>query len=201
MVVLKVNRQADLSAPHTFSWSLCWQVRKPWLICMLLILASFWTMEFSDMVLGLLFSALLVLLALLDCRYLLIYDKLVLALLVLGSLPLLLGRTSWEDACLGAALGGGFLGALRLLTPRGMGWGDIKLAIALGMWLGTAGMLVCLYAAFLSGGLYGAYIWLRKGSGRNVRIPFGPFLALGAVTAFVLGDRCEGVVEAWLCYP
>ncbi|WP_176756780.1 prepilin peptidase [Selenomonas ruminantium] len=158
-------------------------------------------MEFSDMVLGLLFSALLVLLALLDCRYLLIYDKLVLALLVLGILPLLLGRISWEDACRGAVLGGGFLGGLRLMVPGGMGWGDIKLAVVLGSWLGLAGMAVCFYVAFISGGLYGFWVWLRRGTVKHILIPFGPFLALGAVVAFVAGSSCAGLLEAWLWNP
>ena len=197
MVVVKVNHQAELLASPAFSLALCWQVRKAWLIFMLLILVWFWPLALSELLLGLVFSALLVLLALLDFRYLLLYDKLVMALLAVGGLSLLMGRLTWEDACCGAALGGAFLGGLRLLVPQGMGWGDIKLATVLGCWLGIAGMLVCLYIAFISGGLYGTFIGIRKRSLRNILVPFGPFLALGGIVAFGAGNCCEGWVEVW----
>lgn len=201
MVVLKVNHEAELPVPVAFSWSLCWQVRKVWLISMGMVFVLLWPLPFTERFLGLLFSSLLVLMALLDYHHMLIYDELVLALLSSGGLQLLLGRMTWEEACMGAALGGGFLGALHLLVPRGMGWGDIKLAVALGCWLGVAGMLVCFYIAFISGGLCGFMIWRKRGTVKNVLVPFGPFLALGAMVAFVAGSSCEKWVEAWLCWP
>ncbi|BAL83743.1 putative peptidase [Selenomonas ruminantium subsp. lactilytica TAM6421] len=196
-----MNQGTEQLLPETFSWQLCRQILCQWLLIMLIISAMFWKFEIEGMFLGLLFSALLVLIALLDCRYLLIFDRLVLALLLLGLLPLLLGRMSCEEACLGAALGGGFLGGLRLLYPRGMGWGDVKLAAALGGWLGLAGMLVCLYIAFIAGSLYGLGIWLKMRSVKNLVVPFGPFLVMGAIAAFAFGTHCQDLVEAWLCCP
>jgi leader peptidase (prepilin peptidase)/N-methyltransferase len=83
---------------------------------------------------------------------------------------------------------GGFLLLAVLAYPRGMGMGDVKLAAVLGLFLGKSvgpAMLV----ALLSGSLLGAAIVAGKGAreGRKTAIPFGPFLALGAVVGLFLG--------------
>jgi leader peptidase (prepilin peptidase)/N-methyltransferase len=77
-----------------------------------------------------------------------------------------------------------------LAYPRGMGVGDVKLAGVMGLFLGRAvapGMLI----AFLSGSLVGLAIMARKGvaEGRKTKVPFGPFLAFGALVALFAGDE------------
>ena len=76
---------------------------------------------------------------------------------------------------------------ITLISPRGMGAGDVKLAGVLGLLLGLPGVLVALWIAVVSGGLVAvAFLLLRK-KGRKDAIPFGPFLALGAIVTLLAG--------------
>lgn len=92
----------------------------------------------------------------------------------------------WAVGALGA---GGFLFAAALAAPRGMGMGDVKLALVLGAMLGTTvtvGMLVGLIAAMVPA----IVLFVRLGVGaRKVKLPFGPFLAIGAVVALFAGHE------------
>ena len=84
---------------------------------------------------------------------------------------------------------GGFLLLAALAYPKGMGMGDVKLAGVLGLMLGAA-VAPALLVALLSGVLFGVFVMARKGvaAGRKTAVPFGPFLALGAIFAVFLGD-------------
>jgi leader peptidase (prepilin peptidase) / N-methyltransferase len=98
------------------------------------------------------------------------------------------------------AAAGGFLLLAALAYPGGMGMGDVKLAGVMGLFLGRAVAPAILIALF-AGVLLGALIVARKGAqeGRKTAVPFGPFLALGAVVAtFVGGDIVELYVHHFL---
>jgi leader peptidase (prepilin peptidase) / N-methyltransferase len=93
-----------------------------------------------------------------------------------------------EQLIAGAAAGGFFLLAA-IAYPRGMGMGDVKLAGMMGLYLGRAvglGVLVGLVAGVVVGGVVMARLGVR--AGRKQAVPFGPFLALGAVVAIFAGD-------------
>lgn len=109
----------------------------------------------------------------------------------LGGAALLPGAGgSWRLALLGgAALGAAYL-ALFLINPAGMGFGDVKLALALGVTLGWYGWGVWAAGAFLGflyGALYGLGLVLRGPAGSRTAFPFGPFMAAGALTGVLLG--------------
>ncbi|MFD7263877.1 prepilin peptidase [Streptomyces sp. NPDC059874] len=94
----------------------------------------------------------------------------------------------------GALLGGGALGAayllLFLINPAGMGFGDVKLALSLGVALGWYGWGVWVAGAFLGflyGALYGLALVLRGPEARKRAFAFGPFMAAGALTGVLLG--------------
>lgn len=95
------------------------------------------------------------------------------------------------DAAIGAGIFGGTFFVIALVAPRGMGFGDVKLAFVLGTFLGYTRLgLVPLgmFLAFLSGAVTGVAVMLRGRGGRKMQIPFGPFLALGTVVAIFAGD-------------
>lgn len=89
-----------------------------------------------------------------------------------------------------AAAGGGafFFFALVMLWPGGgMGMGDVTMALFMGVVLGTS-ILVAFFVAFLLGSLVGIYLMVVLKRSRKTPIPFGPFLAVGAVVAIFLGE-------------
>jgi leader peptidase (prepilin peptidase) / N-methyltransferase len=88
-----------------------------------------------------------------------------------------------------AAGAGGFLLVAAIAYPAGMGMGDVKLAAVLGLFLGTA-VAPAMFVAMLAGSVVGALIIARKGAkeGRKTAIPFGPYLAFGAVVGALYGD-------------
>lgn len=96
-------------------------------------------------------------------------------------------------ALTGGAIYFGFLFIAHLISPRGMGFGDVKLAAVMGLyvgWLGTtyvealALVLWAMLIGFATGSVFGFAVLLRRK--RNRPFPFGPFLALGAVAAVLL---------------
>jgi leader peptidase (prepilin peptidase) / N-methyltransferase len=94
------------------------------------------------------------------------------------------------------AAGGAVLGAFYLLLvfiyPRGMGWGDVKLAGVLGMylgWLGWGSLVVGGFLGFLLGGLIGAGLMVAGRAGRKTKIPYGPYMIAGTFLAIFWGQR------------
>jgi len=84
----------------------------------------------------------------------------------------------------------GFL-LVHLAVPRGMGFGDVRLAGVIGFatgWLGLGHAFVGFFAAFVLGALVGVGAMVVTGAGRKTRIPFGPFMAAGAVVAVLWGS-------------
>ncbi len=94
------------------------------------------------------------------------------------------------------AAAAGFLLVAALAYPGGMGMGDVKLAGVMGLCLGRA-VGPALLVALLSGVLVGALVMSRKGvaEGRKTAVPFGPFLALGALVAVFAG---QAIVDVYL---
>ncbi|HEX3909530.1 MAG TPA: prepilin peptidase [Solirubrobacteraceae bacterium] len=85
---------------------------------------------------------------------------------------------------------GGFLLLAALAYPGGMGMGDVKLAGVMGLFLGSA-VVPAIFIALFAGALLGGVILVRKGvqAGRKTKVPFGPFLAFGAVLATFVGPE------------
>ncbi|MFD3413925.1 prepilin peptidase [Streptomyces cyaneofuscatus] len=113
------------------------------------------------------------------------------AVLFLGGAALFPGHAgSWTSGLLGGLVLGGFYFLLFLINPNGMGFGDVKLALALGVALGWYGWEVLFlggFAGFLFGAAYGLGLVLLRRAGRKTGIPFGPFMIAGALTGVLLG--------------
>jgi leader peptidase (prepilin peptidase) / N-methyltransferase len=93
------------------------------------------------------------------------------------------------ERLIAGAAAGGFLLLAALAYPGGMGMGDVKLAAVMGLFLGAA-VAPAVLIALVSGVLVGAVIIARRGAreGRKTAVPFGPFLALGALVAVFAGQ-------------
>lgn len=83
-----------------------------------------------------------------------------------------------------------FFFAIFFLTKgKGMGFGDVKLAFLIGLVLGFPAIIPALYIAFISGAVIGIMVRiLQKKKLRGATIPFGPFLVVGAYSAFLVGE-------------
>ena len=102
----------------------------------------------------------------------------------------------WLSHVVGALVGVGFLGALWLLTKgRGMGMGDVKLALPLGLLLGWPDVIGAFVAAFVIGAVVGVAAIFAKRKTMQSAIPFGPFLALAVLVIFFWG---QAIVQAYL---
>ncbi|MDN4482050.1 prepilin peptidase [Demequina sp. SYSU T0a273] len=101
---------------------------------------------------------------------------------------------SWEAplrALVGAAALGLLYGVTFVVYPRGMGFGDVKLAPSIGAVLGVLGwapLVVGAFAAFLWGAIAGVVTMVRSGRRKGVGIPFGPWMFVGALTGVLAGD-------------
>jgi leader peptidase (prepilin peptidase)/N-methyltransferase len=106
------------------------------------------------------------------------------AAVVLAANTMLHPSVEWVVAGLGAA---GFLFVAALAYPGGMGMGDVKLALLLGVMLGRT-VPVAMLVGMLSAILPAVVLFARHGSAaRKMRIPFGPFLAFGGVISLFAG--------------
>ena len=80
--------------------------------------------------------------------------------------------------------------AFRLVTGKeGMGFGDFKLLAAVGAWLGWQMLPLVVLASSFVGAIVGIALMLLAKHGRNVPIPFGPYLAVAGVIALFWGAR------------
>nr|PZN36773.1 MAG: hypothetical protein DIU70_13885 [Bacillota bacterium] len=142
-----------------------------------------------------LLAAVLITASLVDLHERIIPNELVLfTVAAWPALHVLAPRFSWSWALGGAALGGGTLLLLALATRGGVGMGDVKLAAAFGLYLGVWETAVAVVAAFLLGGLSSLALLSLGVVGRRDHIPFGPFLAAGALVGFLYGESLLQVV-------
>ena len=130
---------------------------------------------------------LLVPIAMIDIDHQIIPNRLTLVGAVLAPLTVLLGDPgALPSHLIAGAAAGGFLLLAAVAYPSGMGMGDVKLAGVMGLFLG-ASVVPAMFVGFLAGSVVGGFVAAR--AGRRTRIPFGPFLALGAVVGLLAGPQ------------
>ncbi|MDQ6928070.1 MAG: prepilin peptidase, partial [Actinomycetota bacterium] len=102
------------------------------------------------------------------------------------------------NALLGGALAFAALFLIHLVSPAGMGFGDVRLSFILGLflgWLSLSHVLVGIFLGFLLGALIGVALVVSRARSRKDAIPFGPFLAGGAALAVFAGSP---IIHWWL---
>jgi leader peptidase (prepilin peptidase)/N-methyltransferase len=132
-----------------------------------------------------------------DLELFLVPNRILLGVLALGGPLLVLAAATgdgWRDvrdALIGGAVGFLLLLAINLVSPRGMGMGDVKLSGVDGLFLGILGVghvLLGLFLGFLMGAVGGVLLIATGIRSRKDHIPFAPFLAAGALTAVLVGQ-------------
>ncbi|KQS59831.1 hypothetical protein ASG36_01955 [Geodermatophilus sp. Leaf369] len=160
-------------------------------------LTALWTGPRTDLPAFLVLAAAAVLLVLVDVRHHLLPNLVIGPTFLAGAAFLLLSAViDGSGADLGrAAAGAGVLAAgfllLALLSPSGLGMGDVKLAGLLGLYLGWVGwgaVLAGALAAFVVQALLAVTLLGARRVGRKGELPFGPALIVGAGIALVAGN-------------
>ncbi|MFQ5848823.1 MAG: prepilin peptidase [Candidatus Methylomirabilales bacterium] len=113
------------------------------------------------------------------------------ALLVIGGppTPVSFSPPAPLEALLGTVVGGGILYLVAVLSRGGMGGGDIKLTAMVGALLGWQEVLLTIFLGTLTGSVIALLLLASGRKGRKDPMPFGPFLALGAILALFWGDE------------
>ena len=144
----------------------------------------------KDLILELPFVAALIALAAIDFDHRLLPNKIVYPLAAYGVVAtLLVDRADLAENLIAGAGAFTFLFLAVLAYPRGMGMGDVKLAGAMGVYLGLS-VIPALLIAFLAGSIVGLAMIAREGaSARKKAVPFGVFLALGGIVAVLAGPE------------
>lgn len=143
-----------------------------------------------ELAIALVFYSLLVVLTVSDLAYMLIPDKFLIAF----GIPLLILRIieplePWWDSYVGAVLGFSILLLIAIISKGGMGGGDIKLFLVIGLVLGSLHSLVVLGLASVIGLIFGIISLRLTKAGRKTPIPFGPSIAIAAVIVHLYGDE------------
>lgn len=142
----------------------------------------------------------LIALTFIDADTTLLPDSMTLPLLWLGLLANVFGVFApLEEAVIGAAVGYLSLWSVywlfKLATGReGMGYGDFKLLAALGAWLGYTMLLPIILLSSIVGAVVGGGLMLMARRGRDIPIPFGPYLAAAGFLTLLVGDRLLGLL-------
>ena len=172
------------------------------LVTGLMTLALGFYFEASAALLGvMLLTWALIALTMIDVDHQLLPDDITLPLMWLGLL-FNVGNTyvSLQDAVIGAMAGYLILWSIywlfKLLTGKeGMGYGDFKLLAALGAWLGWQALPVIILLSSLVGAICGIALMVIKRRGKEIPIPFGPYLAMAGWIALLWGDS---IIAAYL---
>jgi leader peptidase (prepilin peptidase)/N-methyltransferase len=163
-----------------------------------LFVLAMWRLDLTwQLLVAWVFIAALVAIAFIDYDHMIIPDKIVLPGVIIGlAASIALKPDRWWVYLVAAFGGAAFCFALAMLWPGGgMGFGDVKMALFIGAFLGSS-VLVAFFLAFLLGSIVGIYLVLvRKRSGKT-KLPFGPFLALGSVVAMMAGDTLISLYQS-----
>jgi leader peptidase (prepilin peptidase)/N-methyltransferase len=113
--------------------------------------------------------------------------------IVVGILANVLAGPGWIASIIGAAVGAGSLYAIaeiyyRVRREEGLGMGDVKMLGMIGAFLGWKLVLLTLVLSSFLGSIVGVFVLVSRKESLKYAMPFGTFLAIGALVASVVGD-------------
>lgn len=148
-----------------------------------------------DSLIYFIFIATLILISAIDFDHKIIPDIISIPGIPIGlAASLALSAIAFIDAIIGVLVGGGILYALAwgyyaVTGKEGMGGGDIKLLAMIGAFIGWQGVLVTIFISSVMGTVIGVIVMLLMQKNLKYAIPFGPFLAAGAIAHVFIGPE------------
>lgn len=124
---------------------------------------------------------LLLLITAMDFEQYVIFDRMNLALALVGLTATIHLGLPLDDRLIAALVGGGAFLVLTIVTGGAIGGGDIKLIAALGLWFGTDGLLDVVFYGSMAGGIAALLMLLTKQKDRKAAFAYGPYFALTAL--------------------
>ena len=156
-------------------------------------LSAFCFGDSAQALLAFAFCGVLLYTALIDVETLEIPDRIHVIILVLAVLSTIhSAETAITNRLLGAVIVSVPMLLIALWVPGGFGGGDIKLMAASGLLLGTKEIVVAAFVSILAGGIYSAYLLIRKQAQRETQFAFGPFLCTGLAFSVFWGHALAG---------
>ena len=146
------------------------------------------------LIVRLFFGCLMIVLFMIDLQHRILPNVITLPGIVIGFLLSFVVGPGWLTSLIGLAAGGGMLwliaeGYYRLRKEEGLGMGDVKMLAMIGAFLGWPLMLLTLVLASFSGTLVGVFLLIARKESMKYALPFGTFLAVGALFSAAVGDR------------
>jgi leader peptidase (prepilin peptidase) / N-methyltransferase len=157
-------------------------------------LAAFLLFDSPVLYQRLLFACAMIVLFVIDLEHRILPDVITLPGIALGFVFSFFMAPGWRDSLIGLIAGGGSLWLMgeayfRLRGEEGMGFGDVKMLAMIGAFLGWQSMLLTLILGSLLGSLIGLGLIASKRGDMKYALPFGTFLAVGALVTSVVGDQ------------
>ena len=136
-------------------------------------------------------SSLLMVIFVYDLKHYIIPDKIIYPAILVSGIFVWQHATYNIQYTIYAAIGASVFFAAMFFASRGkwMGFGDVKLAFFMGLFLGWPNILVGLFAAFMLGGIIGMGLIVCGKKTMKSQVPFGPFLVTGTFIAMFLGNK------------
>lgn len=139
------------------------------------------------------FACAMVVLFVIDLQHHILPNVITVPGIVIGFVLSLFLPPGWQSSLIGLIAGGGVLFAIaeayyRLRGIEGLGMGDVKMLSMIGAFLGWKLVLVTLVLASFAGSVIGIGVIASGRGGMKAALPFGTFLAVGALTAAVVGE-------------
>ena len=174
--------------------SVSWQYPLVELITAALFVLVVWLTPLGPLVVSrLILVCILIALFGIDLEHQILPNTITLPGIAIGVLFSLIAPPGWKDAVIGALLGAGILyaiaGAYYLWRrEEGMGMGDVKMLAMIGAFLGWKAVLLTLVLSSFSGAIIGVILLSAQKGNMKFALPFGTFLAIGALIAMFAGD-------------
>ncbi len=146
-----------------------------------------------QLVARLIFVCLLIVLFGIDLEHQLLPNVITVPGIVIGLIFSVVAPPGWQNALVGVVLGAGVLYAIRgayymVRREEGLGMGDVKMLAMIGAFLGWQAVLVTLVLSSFAGALVGLGLMAIQRGSMRLALPYGTFLALGAVAAMLVGE-------------